>query len=685
MVEDAAVRTAHEILAETCRAMSLEQSGVALSVVLQPLLKAARLCAGAQSRAALFLRQPADGALQLVAAEGLAVDHPSTWDDAGTAGATRPWRGAVQLGEPVLVHDVAFEPGWAPLELEGAQFARACWSFPVIGQADTVLGSLAVCFPDPQEADHHRISGLTFIAQCAALAVARRTEVERRRGSEAQLRQTESRYLALTQVLTVVVWTTDPDGRFSAPQGPWSDYTGQSWEQQRSFGWIDAIHPDDRERVQAEMARARDAKDFYRAAVRIWHGPSQAHRHCEVRGLPIVREGRLVEWIGTCVDVEDQRQAEEALLAADRRKDDFIAMLAHELRSPLAPIRNAVYILKGRSSGDAQLSWVSKVIERQVDHMARLLEDLLDVSRITRDKLELRTTRLTLDSILETALESSRPAIEQHGHHLELNILAGPIYIEADPARLAQVFSNLLINAAKYTDRGGKVNLTVSKTQREAVVAVRDNGIGIEPEMLPKVFHLYARAIPALERSHSGLGIGLSLVRGLVEMHGGTVTAHSAGPGRGSEFVVRLPLAASRAAPASAIVASAAQVPPMRILVADDSRDTAETLSVLLQMMGHQVRAAGDGQEAIDMAGSFAPMVVLLDIGMPKVNGYEAAGRIRQLVPEALLIATTGRGQPEDVRMAAAAGFDHHLVKPVKPEQVQHLLAKLIQSGPAQA
>jgi two-component system CheB/CheR fusion protein len=680
-VEDAA-GSAPEILAETCRAMSLEQSGAALSVVVQPLLKAAALCAGAQCRVALFLLDQGDGALKLVAAEGQA--HGAAWDDAHAAGATRPWRSAVQLGEPVLVNDVALEPGWTPLEHEGTEFARACWSFPVIGQADTVLGSLAVCFPDPQQDDHGRIGGLTFIAQCAALTVARRAEVERRRGSEARLRQTEARYLALTQVLTVVVWTTDPDGRVIAPQGPWGEYTGQSWEQQREFGWLEAIHPDDRDHVQVEVARARQAKDRYQVAPRIWHGPSQGYRRCETSGLPIVRDGQLAEWIGTCIDVEDQRQAEEALLAADRRKDDFIAMLAHELRSPLAPIRNAVYILKGRGAGDAQLSWASKVIERQVDHMARLLEDLLDVSRITREKLELRTTRLTLDSILETALESSRPAIEQHGHHLELNILAGPIYIEADPARLAQVFSNLLINAAKYTDRGGKVNLTVKKTQREAVVTVRDNGIGIEPEMLPKVFHLYSRSIPALERSHSGLGIGLSLVRGLVELHGGTVTAHSAGPGRGSEFVVRLPLAKSRAAPAAAAAAGADQVPPMRILVADDNRDTAETLSVLLQMMGHQVRAAGDGAEAIDMAASFEPMVVLLDIGMPKVNGYEAAGRIRQLVPKALLIATTGHGQPEDVRRAAAAGFDHHLVKPVKPEQVQHLLTKLIQSGPAQ-
>jgi PAS domain S-box-containing protein len=680
MVDDAGAGSAHEILAETCRAMSLEHSGAALSVVVQPLLTAAGRYAGAGCRVALFLLDHGDGALKMVAAEGPA--HAAAWDDALTAGTTRPWRDAVQLGKPVLVNELATDPGWTPLEVDGIAFARACWSFPVIGQGDTVLGSLAVCFPDPQRDDQDRIGGLTFIAQCAALAVARRAEVDRRRGSEAQLRQTEARYEALTQVLTVVVWTTDPDGRVIAPQGPWGEYTGQSWEQHREFGWVEAIHPDDRDRVQAEVTRARQAKDCYRVATRVWHGLSQAYRRCDARGLPIRRDGQLVEWIGTCIDVEDQRRAEEALLAADRRKDDFIAMLAHELRSPLAPIRNAVYILKGRSSGDVQLSWASKVIERQVDHMARLLEDLLDVSRITRDKLELRTTRLTLDSILETALESSRPAIEQQGHHLELNILAGPIYIEADPARLAQVFSNLLINAAKYTDRGGKVNLTVSKTQREAVVTVRDNGIGIEPEMLPRLFHLYARAVPALERSHSGLGIGLSLVRGLVEMHGGTVTAASAGPGRGSEFVVRLPLAKSRTAPAAAAVASADQVPPMRILVADDNRDTAETLSVLLQMMGHQVRAAGDGQEAIDMAASFVPMVVLLDIGMPKVNGYEAASRIRQLVPKALLIATTGHGQPEDVRMAAAAGFDHHLVKPVKPEQVQHLLAKLIQSGP---
>lgn len=296
------------------------------------------------------------------------------------------------------------------------------------------------------------------------------------------------------------------------------------------------------------------------------------------------------------------------------------------------------------------------------------------MSRLTRHKMELRKSRVTLDSIIDSALETSRPLIEQHGHHLELNVLAGPVYVEADPARLSQVFSNLLNNAAKFTDRGGRVSLTLRVQADHAVVAVKDNGIGIAPEMMPRLFGLFTQASPALTRSHEGLGIGLSLVRGIVELHGGTVSVASAGPGAGSEFVVRLPLAAMRADRAAGAARSEPETAPLRILVAEDQPDAAETLSVLLQMMGHEVRTAGDGQEAVEAAAAFRPDVVLLDIGMPRLNGYDAVGRIRELLPQALLIAITGWAQPDDIARGRAAGFDHHLVKPVEPERLRELL-----------
>jgi PAS domain S-box-containing protein len=679
MDSDDIARAALQNLAEVRRALSLERSGAPLREVATALLRAARLYAADDAGTALLLVNEGGGRLKLLTSCGLSERCAAILDEMPIRLDSLPCGRAASLGEKVLVNDLSLEqhrPDYR--ELTGQEGIRACWSFPVQDQGRNILGTLAVYFRGPQQADGYRLEMMEFIAQCAALTVERSREAEQRRDAETQLRESESRYRSLTRVLTSVVWTADPEGRFLAPQEAWEKYTGQGWEQQQGFGWFAAIHPEDRESVLAEVLRAQQTRHYYRADTRIWHEASQRHRHCEVRGLPVLSaDGAVVEWIGTCVDMDDQKQAEEALRLADRRKDEFIAVLAHELRNPLAPIRNAVHILKVRGKGDAQLSWASTIIDRQVAQMARLLDDLLDVSRIASNKLELRKARVTLDSILETALETSRPLLEQHGHQFELNVLSGPVYVEADSVRLAQVFSNLLNNAAKYTDRGGKIILTVRVQGQEVLVSVKDNGIGIEREMLPRLFHMFSQASPALERAQGGLGIGLSLVRGLVEMHGGTVEAFSEGPGRGSEFVAHLPLAPMRADHVALQASSRPSAAPMRILVADDNRDSAETLSVFLQMMGHEVRTAADGQEAVELAASFRPRVALLDIGMPKVNGYDAAARMRSLLPGLVLIATTGWGQQDDRQKATAAGFDHHLVKPTDPDLLCDLLAGL--------
>jgi signal transduction histidine kinase len=362
-----------------------------------------------------------------------------------------------------------------------------------------------------------------------------------------------------------------------------------------------------------------------------------------------------------------ERTAE--LAQADRRKDVFLATLAHELRNPLAPIRNAVEVLKAKGPDDPDLIWSRDVIDRQVGQMARLLDDLLDVSRITRNKLELRKQRVTLASVVETAVETSRPIIDGGGHELTVSLSSEPVYLDADPVRLAQVFANLLNNAAKYTDGGGHVRVAAERIGHEVVVSVKDDGIGIAPEVLPRLFEMFSQATPALERSQGGLGIGLSLVKGLVEMHGGSVEARSDGHGQGSQFIVRLPVAVAPQPydhPPGDGEKGVAPV-PCRVLVADDNRDAADSLAMMLKLAGNEVRTAYDGEQAVEQAEAFRPDLVLLDIGMPKLNGYEAARRIREQPSghAMILVALTGWGQEEDKRRADEAGFHHHLVKPV--------------------
>jgi PAS domain S-box-containing protein len=376
--------------------------------------------------------------------------------------------------------------------------------------------------------------------------------------------------------------------------------------------------------------------------------------------------------------IGELRRAEEALREADRRKDEFLAVLAHELRNPLAPIRYAVAMARKGGRPDSARLQAQAIIERQVEHMGRLLDDLLDVSRITRGTLVLRRSTVGLAAVVAAAQESARPLIEARGHTLLVQLPAETLRLVADPVRLAQVLANLLVNAAKYTDRGGRIELEARRKGGELIIAVRDNGIGISAEMMPRLFNLFAQASPALERSEGGLGIGLALVRGLLELHGGSVSAHSGGVGRGSEFLVRLPIGnpGDTAGVHETSAPAYAGAKPLRVLVADDNRDSAETCAALLEASGHEVSVAHTGREAFDLACRLEPDALLLDIGMPELNGYQLAQRIRGTSwgRRAMLIAITGWGQEQDKRRARAAGFDRHLTKPIDPNGLEVLL-----------
>jgi signal transduction histidine kinase len=385
--------------------------------------------------------------------------------------------------------------------------------------------------------------------------------------------------------------------------------------------------------------------------------------------------------------VAERQRAEAALREADRRKDEFLALLAHELRNPLAPVLNALHIMRLRGVPDPGLEQARATAERQVRTMARLIDDLLDVSRITRGKIELRKEPVELATAVTRAAESSRPFIEERHHRLELTVPEEPVWLEADPTRLEQVLTNLLNNAAKYTEPGGLIHLTARAEGDEVVLSVRDTGIGISPESLETIFDLFMQVdrSPA-STTQWGLGIGLALVRSLVRLNGGRVYARSEGPGRGSEFVVRLPrLRRPPAGPDAGAPAEADNgVRPLRVLVVDDNKDAASSLAMLLQLKGHQVALAHDGPAALDAARAQRPEVVILDIALPGMDGYEVARRLRdeEGTRQALLVAMTGYGQEDDRSRSRQAGFNHHLVKPVDFTDLQKLFAEAALPAP---
>jgi len=410
---------------------------------------------------------------------------------------------------------------------------------------------------------------------------------------------------------------------------------------------------------------------------KVTHADGSVHWYNTVKIPLIDDDNKCNKLLGVATDITERKHAKEALCLANRRKDEFLAMLAHELRNPLAPIRNAVQLLKKQEATDPKMVWSLDVIDRQVTNMAHLLDDLLDVARIMQGKIKLKTERFELTDIVNNAIETSHPLIESRGQELIISLTTTPIWIEGDRVRLAQVLSNLLNNAAKYTPEGGKITLSVIRDGSDVIIEVHDTGIGISPDILPHVFDLFTQADRSLAHSQGGLGCGLTLVRQLIEIHGGRVTVASAGIDQGSTFTVRLPaLSMGSSVTEFAPVKVESPMPKFRILVVDDYADAAESLMMLLKMEGHDVETADCGMKAIEQAQVFHPQVVLLDIGLPDLDGYEVAKRLRALpeTQDALLIALTGYGQAEDIERSQSAGFNHHLLKPLDFEKLSVLL-----------
>jgi PAS domain S-box-containing protein len=498
--------------------------------------------------------------------------------------------------------------------------------------------------------------------------------------AEQTLRTSELRYRSLASVLTDVPCTVDPEGRFVSPQPAWQRYTGQDYERSRDFGWFDAVHPEDREPARQAWTGALRERRPFEVRVRLWHAGTRRHRHVIARAMPLLGEDGLVrEWVGACTDINDETEQAHALIEADRRKDEFLATLAHELRNPLAPIRNGLHILKLAGRPEGAVANVYQMLERQVNHVVRLVDDLMDISRITRGRVELRRERTDAQTVIRSAIETSRPLIDEAKHELETDMPADPIVLDVDPIRIAQAVTNLLNNAARYTDPGGRIAIRLRRDGECAVISVRDNGRGIAPGLLPRVFDLFAQAAPGHDYSRGGLGIGLTLVRTMVEMHGGTAEARSDGLLRGSEFILRLPLAASRQPEVEAPFTEPGFGSSRRVLVVDDNRDAADTLGVLLTLLGYETHTAHDGSSALEALDAFTPSLVLLDLGMPHMDGFELARRMRQHPHgrRATLVAITGWGQDRDRERSMQAGIDHHLLKPIGVDVLRQLLASL--------
>jgi two-component system CheB/CheR fusion protein len=448
------------------------------------------------------------------------------------------------------------------------------------------------------------------------------------------------------------------------------------------------IHPEDRELVDRSIRQAVEGGTGYDAEFRTLR-PGGGVQWTAGKGRVFRdRAGRAVRMIGVATDVtqrkrleEELRQGAQNLADADRRKDEFLAMLAHELRNPLAPICNALELLHRRGGESAVVEQARQLMQRQIQQMVRLVDDLLDVSRITSGKIALRKESLELDGVITAAVESTKPIFASRGHELLISLPPDPVRLEADAVRLTQVIANLLNNAAKFTAPNGCVWLSVDRDASEAVIRVRDTGIGMATDVLERAFDLFVQGAPTIDRGEGGLGIGLTLVRTLVGLHGGSVTAESDGPGRGSLFTVRLPALPSAGAradmPADRDPTGAqGDATRRRVLVVDDNVDSAESLTALLGIAGHQVRVAFDGRKAVEIARDFAPDVVLLDIGLPGMDGLAVARALRTdpAVSRSLLIAISGYGQEADRRRTREAGFDHHLVKPVRPDVLRALL-----------
>jgi PAS domain S-box-containing protein len=503
-------------------------------------------------------------------------------------------------------------------------------------------------------------------------------DITTRKHAEVAVRRSEARFRALADSIPQLAWTAEPDGHVSWFNRRWYEYTGTTSKQVEGWGW-QSVHdpatlPDVMRKWKASIATGADFEMEYPL-----RGADGKFRRFLTRVLPLRDvQGNVLQWFGTSTDVTELVEAQEALREGDRRKTEFLGVLSHELRNPLAPIRNSIYLLERAAPGSEQAARAKEVIQRQTEHLTSLVDDLLDITRISRGKISLRRTRLDLREIVRKTTDDLRSVFAEAGVELRIDFITfGPVWIDADATRMSQILGNLLQNSVKFTPSGGFVAVSVIARGDGAELCVRDDGLGMEPASVQRMFEPFAQADQTLARTNGGLGLGLALVKGLVELHGGTVEARSEGIGRGAEFLVRLPLAEVGSEVGAGDPAAAAQERPRAILVIEDNLDARETLAEILELRGHSVHVARDGRSGLALARELRPDVVLCDIGLPDIDGYEVARELRRddAFRATQLIALSGYAQPEDRQRARDAGFDSHIAKPADLDELMEVLA----------
>jgi signal transduction histidine kinase/ActR/RegA family two-component response regulator len=583
---------------------------------------------------------------------------------------------------------------WAALRLRQPGSTAITFLVWVMAVASTLRGHGPFAMATPHES---LLVVQLFMAMLActglllAAATAERDAAERRRAADFRaLELSENRLRLALETGRMSVWDWDVRaGTVDWTASPAPMPALRTVREQAAFeGFLALAHPDDRERVQATIRGALHLGARWDVEFRALR-PDGGTYWLAAAGT-VLRDavGTPLRMVGIVIDVTERRRLEQELRAraeqladSDRRKDEFLAMLAHELRNPLAPLSMSLQLLALDLAGRERFLAMA---DRQVKHLVRLVDDLLDVSRITRGKIALRREPVALGDVVARAVELTRPLVDAGGHELSVSLPAEPLRVEGDPVRLVQVFANLLGNAAKYTPASGSIWVTAERVAERVVVRVRDTGIGIPPELLPRVFDLFVQGEATIDRRHGGLGIGLTLVRAIVELHDGRVEARSPGVGLGSEFLVWLPaLAAGEPALAPAAPGMPTTARRLRILVVEDNRDAAESLAALLDIWGHEVRTAYDGLAALRHAEGMAPDLILSDLGLPGMDGYELARqlRARPAFGRVVLVALTGYGRDEDRRRAVEAGFDHHLVKPPDLSALLELIRRVAATG----
>lgn len=582
--------------------------------------------------------------------------------------------------------------------LDGFELLRAV-------RADAALSELPVVMLSARAGEEARVSGLEAGADdylvkpfSARELVARvRSNLHLaavRREAGAALRESEARFRNMADHAPVMMWVTDATGYCTYLNRRWYEMTGQTRQQSLGYGWLDATHPDDRAHAERTFVEANARREVFQTEYRLRRADGTYRWAIDAAAPRFTEEGEYLGYVGSVIDIQERKEAEDLLqdintkLARrvneageqDRRKNEFLATLAHELRNPLAPLRNGVELLKRLGATQPERTpQVLAMMERQLSHMVRLVDDLMDIARVSRGKVELRRERVALASVVQSALETSRPLVERSQHQLAVDLPPGEVWLDGDPTRLAQVLGNVINNAAKYTPPGGHIALRAEVSGGTVVLQVRDDGVGIAPELLGEVFDLFVQGPQTLAAAQGGLGIGLSLVRKLVEMHGGVVSVESPGVGQGTTVRITLPLAAHEApsaAPAGG-QAEAAAAAARRVLVVDDNVDAADSLGQLLLGGGHDIRVVHSGAAALLAAETFRPDLVFLDIGLPDLSGYDVATSLRRTRPldEMRIVALTGWGNEEAREKSALSGFDLHLTKPVPMDVLQRLLA----------